>query len=289
MQTNGSTSSGTTRSTVTFPHFTTVSEAFAYLTSKMRSHLAKAEFSDLRRVCIEQMKTPSGAQLSPDLLKKVRSSENITALFDALAESPCWSWIDVRLLSVMAAASGLVESIEVVEKYRQSVFSRKLIDVIPSAPSRKVKDEYYSKLVIKLGKKANELTVSDLLEFQNELEEVILDINNGVCVLDHVQGGCIEIHWFIPTHCVGDAYKSARQRCDKFEEVSLLCLQIGDYPVIHAPQNKEGFMAPAPSSSVTTGKRLILHVHAQADLKKDKKGALRRILYLLSFRFLGCH
>ena len=238
----------------------------------MRSHLVRAEFSDLRRVCIEQMRTPSGVQLSLDLLEKVKSSENITDLFDALAESPCWSWIDVRLLSVMAAASGLVESIELVSEYKQSVFSRKLIDVIPSAPSRKVRDEYYSKLVTKLGKEANELTVSDLLLFQKELEEVILDINNGVCVLDHVQGGCIEIYWFIPTHCVGDAYKSARQRCDKFEKVSLLCLQIGDYPIIHAPHNKEGFMAPAPSFSITTGKRLILHVHTQTDLKEDKGG-----------------
>ena len=236
-----------------FPHFNTVSEAFAFLTSKMRSHLAKTEFSDLRRVCIEQMKTPSGAQLSPDLLIKVKSSENITVLFDALAESPCWSWIDIRLLSVMAAASGLVESIELVAKYRQSVFSRKLIDIIPNAPSRKVKNVYHSKLVTKLDKEANELTVSDLLEFQNELEEVILDINTGLCVLDHVQGGCIEVHWFIPTYCTGGAYKSARQRWDKFEEFSLLYIQIGDYPIIHGPQNKEGIMAPAPYSSVTTG------------------------------------
>jgi len=199
------------------------------------------------------MKTPSGAQLSSDLLTKVESSENITALFHTLARSPCWSWIDIRLLSVIAAASGLVDSIELLSNYRRSVFSRKLIDIIPNAPSKKVKDEYYSRLVTKLDKEADKLTVSDLLEFQNVLENVILDINNGVCVLDHTEGGCIVIHWFIPTHCVGDAYKSARQRCDKFEEIGLLYLQIGDYPIVNSLQNNKDVVTQAPSPSVKTG------------------------------------
>ena len=105
---------------------------------------------------------------------------------------------------------------------------RKLIDVLPNAPSRKVKDEYYSKLVTKLDKEADKITVSGLLEFQNVLEKVISDINNGVCVLEHIEGGCIDIHWLIPTNCVGDAYKSARHKCDKFEQFSLLSAQIAD-------------------------------------------------------------
>ena len=238
---------------MSFVHFATVSEAFAYLTTKMRSYLNKADISDLRRVCIEQMKTPRGAQLSPDVLVKVKSSKNITSLFDALAESPCWSWIDIRLLSVMAASSGLEESFELLAKYRQSVFSKKLFDVLPNAPSRKVKDKYYSKLVTKLDKEADKITVSDLLEFQNILEKVILDINNGVCVLEHIEGGCIEIHWLIPTDCVGDAYKSARLRCDKFEEISMLCIQIGHYPIIHGPQNQKEVKIPSVSSDTKTG------------------------------------
>jgi len=61
----------------------------------------------------------------------------------------------------VAAASGLVECIELLTNYRESVFSKKLIDIIPNAPSREVKDKYYSKLVTKLDKDANELTVSD--------------------------------------------------------------------------------------------------------------------------------
>jgi len=239
---------------VSFVHFETVSEAFAYLTTKMRSYLSKADISDLRRVCIEQMKTPRGAQLSPDVLIKVKSSQTITALFDALAESPCWSWIDIRLLRVMAAASGVEESIELLAKYKQSVFSKKLFDVLPNAPSRKVKDEYYKKLVTKLDKEADKITVSDLLEFQNVLEKVILDINNGVCVLEHIEGGCIEIHWLIPIDCVGDAYKSARLRWDKFEEISLLSIQIGDYPVINGSQTKKDMMVPVTPSSVETGR-----------------------------------
>ena len=220
----------------------------------MRSLLSNAVFEDLQRVCHEQMNAPDGAQLSQNLLTKVQSCQSITALFNTLAKSPCWSWIDIRLLSVMAAASGLVECIELLESYKQSVFSRKLIDVIPNAPSRKVKDEYYSKLVAKLDKDSNEVTVSDLLETHSELEKVILDINNGVCVLDHLEDGCILIHWLIPSVCRDDAYQSAKRRCEKFKDCGLLYLKIGDYPVIYQPSPSHEVAVPVPH--VSTGKSI---------------------------------
>ena len=246
-------SGGTAASTVSFEIFDTVTEAFTFLTSKIKSQLTKADFYDIRRACIEQRKTPSGAQLSSEVETKVKLCTNIDTLFDALAESPCWNWIDLRLISAMAAASGLEESLVSIAKYKRTVFSRKVIDVIPNAPSREIKDKYYTRLVTKLKKDANEVTVADLLDFRSILEQVILDINNGVCVLEHIEGGCIEIHWLIPSDCVGDAYKSARLRCDKFEEISLLSIQIGNYPLIHSPQSKDDVVMPTVCTTVTTG------------------------------------
>ena len=245
---------GTTSVTIKFAHFSTVSEAFSFLTSRMRSQLSTAHFSDMKRACIEQMNSPSGAQLSSDLVTKVKSSKSVDGLFDTLAESPYWSWVDIRLLNVMAAASGLVESIELLASYKSSVFTRKLIDVIPNAPSKKVKEEYYSKIVTKINKNANEITVADLLDFRSEFENVILDINKGICILDHVEIGSIEVHWYIPTHCVDRVYQSASTRSHMFSEVHLLWVQIAQHPVIHNPLTSPTAATPIPSPLARAGK-----------------------------------
>ena len=224
-----------------------------FLTSKLRLLLAKADFSDIKRSCIEQINTPSGAQLPPELVTKVKSCENITTLFEVLAESAYWSWIDVRLLKVMAAASGLVEAIQLLSNYQKTIFSKKLIDILPNAPSKEVKEEYYKKIVTKLNKKPNEMTVADLIEFQSQLETVIMDIKKGVCILEHLEKGCIEVHWYIPANCVDKAYQTARVRCYQFKDLHLLYLKIGHYPVIHDPLASPDVIS-APSPPVDVGK-----------------------------------
>lgn len=230
------TSNGTVTATVvTFAHFTTISEAFSFLTSKVKSQLKVADIYDIKRACIEQKNNPDAVQLPPDLVAKVKSSESIDDLFNVLAESPYWSWIDIRLLKVMAAASGLLECIQLLSSYKSSVFTRKLIEVIPNAPNKKVREKYYSKIVAKIDKDANEITVADLLDFQGDFEKVILDINKGVCILKHVKVGSIEVHWYIPKNCVDSAYQSATTRAYMFSEVHLLWVQISHYPVIYDP------------------------------------------------------
>jgi len=192
--------------TVSFEEFDTVSEAFVFLTCQLKLLLAETDFSDLKRSCIEQTNTPGGAQLPDDLVARVKSCENITTLFEVLAESAYWSWIDVCLLKVMAAASGLAEAINLLSNYKRTIFSIKLIDLLPNAPSKIIKEKYYDKLVVKLNRNSKEMTVADLIEFQSELETVLLDIKKGICILEHLEKGCIEAHWYIPNSCVDGAY-----------------------------------------------------------------------------------
>ena len=253
-------------SAVSFARFSTVSEAFIYLTSQMMLQLTKANFCNIRRSCTEQTKTPKGAQLTSKVIEKVKLCTNVNDLFDALADSPFWNWFDLRLISAMAVASGLEESMQLLQNYKQSVFSRKVYDVIPNAPSIKVKNRYYKILVTKLKKKVGDLTVADLLEFQFKLEKVILDINVGVCTLDHVKEGCIKIHWCIPTQYVSNAYNSARKQCDRFKDFSLLYLQIENYPIICSLESNEDDRMLAQYPLVNTGtyicKRCVHNIHA---------------------------
>ena len=239
---------------ISFEEFDTVSEAFVFLTSQLKLLLAKTDFSNLKRSCIEQINTPSGAQLPPELVTKIKSCDNITTLFDVLADSAYWSWIDVRLLKVMAAASGLVEAIKLLSNYRKTIFSKKLFDLLPNAPSKEVKEKYYTKIVTKLKKDPKEMTVGDLLEFQSQLEVVLLDIKRGFCILGHLKKGCIEVHWYIPTSCVDGAYWIARVKLYQFSDLHLQYLKIGDYPVIHDPLASPDVVISAPSPPVNVGK-----------------------------------
>ena len=224
-----------------------------FLTSQLKLLLAKTDFSNVKRSCIEQINTPNGAQLPPELVEKVNSCENITVLFEVLAQSAYWSWIDIRLLKVMAAASGLIEAIQLLYSYTETIFSKKLFDVLPNAPSKEVKEKYYTRIVTKLNKNPNEMTVADLIEFQSQLETVLLDIKQGICVLEHLEKGCIEVYWYIPTSCVVKAYQTARTRCYQFNDHQLLHLKIGHYPVIHDPLASSN-AAHTPFNPVNVGK-----------------------------------
>ena len=225
------------------------------LTSSVTKCLANEDIGILRRASIIQMKSPNGAQLPPDVVQKIENAENLNALLDILTATEYWSWIDLRLLEALVAASGSSDAQNIVNKYKESVYTKKLIDVLPKAPSKKIRDAYFTKVVSKVGKNSDEITVADLVEFRSKLERVIMDINNGSCVLEHIADGCIEIHWFIPTHFIHHAYEAACLNRHKFHEFHLLCLQIGNYPVLLDPSTSHSSQAEVmkPSPPVTAG------------------------------------
>ena len=218
-----------------FSTYDTVSEAFIALQTKMRALLIKAHFGDLRRACIAQKNTPGGVELSPNLVGEIKRAKNIDDLLDLLVDSPYWSWIDLRIMKALVAASGSFQAQKLLSNYKAAVFSKRLIDVLPDMPSKEMKEYYYTKIVTKLRKDPNTMTVADLWEFQSQLEKVIMDINRGVLVLEHLEEGCVETHWYIPTSLVDKAYQNARANQYQFKDYSMLYLKIGHYPVIRDP------------------------------------------------------
>ena len=156
-----------------------ITEAFISLTTNISKLLQNEDFYAIRRSCIAQMKTPNGAQLSPDMIQKIKAANNLNALLDILVDCPYFSWIDLRLLEAMVAASGLSDAKDSLNNYRNAIFSKKLLEVLPSIPNTEAKDAYYSKIVSKVQKDVEQIIVSDLIKFQSQLETVIMDIENG--------------------------------------------------------------------------------------------------------------
>ena len=220
----------------------------------MRTLLKKANCGDLRRACIAQVHNPDGAELTPDLVEKISLTQNIDDLFDLLVRTPYWSWIDIRILDMMVAASGIPLAVKLLDNYKAAIFSKKLIDLLPNVFGKEIDKVRYTKVVTKLQKDPKEMTVSDLLELQSKLEIDIMNIKKGICILEYLEKGCIEVHWYIPTSCVDGAYRTARVKRCQFNDLHLQYLKIGHYPVIHDPLASLDVVVSAPSPPVNFGK-----------------------------------
>ena len=211
-----------------------VGRAFIALQTNMRGLLKTANCDNLRNACIAQRHNPQGAELSKELVDDILKTETSDKLFDLLVCCPYWSWIDIRLLKAMVIASQNHQAHELLENYKEVIFSKRLLDLLPNVPSKKVKQKYYDKVVAKL-EDSNDITVADLWKFQSQLEAVIMDIKKGICILEHLEKGCVEVHWYIPTSLVDKAYQNARAKCYQFSDLHLQQLKIGHNPVIHDP------------------------------------------------------
>ena len=236
-----------------FEKYNHVGKAFIVLQTKMRALLKNADCVDLRNACIAQIQNPGGADLSQELVDKIAITENNDDLFKLLIRTPYWNWIDIRILEMMVVASNSSQALQLLENYKAAVFSKRLIDLLPNVPSKEVKQKYHAKVVTKINKDHNEITVADLLEFQSQLEAVIMDIKKGVCILEHLEQGCVEAHWYIPRNCVDGAYQNAKLKCFHFNDLHLQYLKIGCYPVIHNPLVSPDTVAQVPSPPVNIG------------------------------------
>ena len=213
--------------------FDNITEAFLFLTSNVSKLIQSGDFYTIRRACIEQTNTPNGAQLTPDMIQKIATTDKLVVLLDTLALSPYWSWIDLRLLQAIVVASGSTAAKNLLTKYKNAVFSKKLMDVLSEVPSKEITDEYYTKIISKFDKELEELTIFDLLKKKSQLETVIMDLKKGTCALSHIGEGCIEIHWFIPTDYIDHVYQAATRNCYKYDAIHLQYLQIGTHNKIY--------------------------------------------------------
>ena len=183
-------------------------------------------------------KVPRGVQFPDHLHQSIKAAQNLDALLDVLADSDYWSWVDLRLLEALVMSSDIEEAKILIQKYKDAIFSKKLSDILDKLPlpqQKEHKEAYTTKVGSKIQKEPNEITVGDLSHYCNILEAVIMDINSGSCVLEHLDKGCLEIHWHIPVHYRFHAYKSALNNRHKFCDIHLQYLQIEPYPPIYNP------------------------------------------------------
>ena len=177
-------------------------------------------------------------QLPENLFPEIVSARDVDTLLTILVTFKYWNWADLRLLETLVISSEIHAAKECIDKYKELYFPMKLSEVLDNLPTPQQKDDkdaYTARVASKIQKDPNEVTVGDLSHYCDVLEVVITDINKNSCVLDHLDNGCLILHWLIPAQCRFHAYKSALKNRHKFCDIHLQYLHIEPYPAIYDP------------------------------------------------------
>jgi len=214
-----------------------IANAFVCLVAIITQLLEKTKLEIIKMACFTQINTPNGAKLSHAVVKQINSAKDLYELLKILHETPYWSWIDLRLLEALVIASGSATAKKNVENYKDAVFSKKLNEVLPYILQKKIRDKFFAKIVCKINKDADEVTVADLIDIQCDLEKVIMGIGDGTFALEHFENGCIKIYSCIPNYHAERVYHAASSQLHKFCDLDLIYLKIGTYPKMVNPSH----------------------------------------------------
>ena len=208
-------------------------KAFRKLSSRMLDFLSYADFNKIRRVCIEDANSPDGIELPSHIVDAISCTNNINELFDTLANSHYWNWIDVRMLEVMVDVAEIPEAEQTLDDYKKFVSPFKIKQILPDLQFDVVSKNYTT--IQEKFKSSDEetLTVGDILEHQFYLAYEICDINPQSMKLRSIKTGCLELVLAIPKESTLHAYKSALKNVHKFDKIHSLVVE--NHPMICPP------------------------------------------------------
>ena len=207
-----------------FTKFEDVSLAFSALFSRIQKEVKLKSDKDF-----DFIKTACVARANHKLSEQILRTGDINDLFQLFAENkPHCNWLHVRFLEVIAIASGNGELVNLIQSYKNIIFSKKLREVWGCLPYHRVRTEYYTKLQVKFdGEDPDSVTVEQLKKMCEPylIKEIALNFTI-------IEEESLRITLLIPTTVVYKAYLSALMIPKELRLDSLL--QIGDW-VVHHP------------------------------------------------------
>ena len=201
-----------------------VEDMFIALVTALRSLLSEDMFKNLRRAYIIDKKF---RKLSKRFIGKIRDTQNLDELFDVIVESDHCNWMNIRLLERIAAASihcnaPAIHFIahQLINQYKNAIFSKRLVDVYRQIPEIKVTDNYCSQVKQKWDKEFAEVTLKDIIGQWDRLEH-IFDVE-PILLLQSVIKSSIQFHWLIPSELVCHAQYSAFKNWHQLDDTLYL-------------------------------------------------------------------
>ena len=212
-----------------FEEISLVNSCFISLSYKVTELLQKKDLFNLKLTCNEII---SDAHLPKHFSSKVESCGTTNELMSTLRMSPYWNLIDIRLMEKITAISG--EATELLRRYKDKLYPLKLVDLLSFIPTVGKDDESHYKIMsVRIQKNITNVSVKDFFFHRHFLEMQILNLKEGALVLKNIKKEPFNINWLIPIDQCSDAYKSAKENVENFNEISLSFIQIESYEAIY--------------------------------------------------------
>ena len=213
---------------VTFSVDERVDDMFLKLFPAIGKYLKKSDcnFTLLRGACVSSDKL--ACKLPNEFIEKVHATNNLDELLAVLIASDYCNWINIRMLERMVVLSSQSEAKELIGKYKQIIFSKKLVDILEDLPHLEITGDYYTKVKDKWKKDFEDITIEDIANHWSKLQR-IFDVDNVEILLQNLTKGSVEIIWLIPVELTSHARLSAFKNWCDLEDVSYL--SIGDHVI----------------------------------------------------------
>ena len=195
---------------------------------------------------MENLNVPGGIPFSKSTIKKISHANDFYDLFEVLCCcKPYWNWMNIRIIEKLAGDS--LEAKQLINEYRNEIFSRKVKDVMLEIINLEVPIDKYTEVKEKLNKEFGDLVIKDIVDQWMEIER---KFNVGESMLlKSITPGCVEICWLLPDHLVEHAvYSATNNQQGKHDDQSgtgtqelfpeVLYLQIGVHVIKDAITSK---------------------------------------------------
>jgi len=213
-----------------------ITDAYMILRSHLDDILKSCDLLTLKGALISQVHTPDGVELGECLENKIDAAKSNFELLYALDKSGCCNWLDTRLIEVLSRASKSSIAVELIKAYQKCIHPKKFMDNLPKKLKHlETKLAYVTEVSAKIEMDPDTITVGDFKNYHWAIEDVILDLGKGILNIEHVEKGCLEIHYTMPIHCRFNAYKMALYNRYKFYTVDLINIEVGRHPLIYDP------------------------------------------------------
>jgi len=118
---------------MTFSPEEDINLAFSGLSGKVTSILCTVNFQTLARAIIERARSPKShlkVSIVNSIVETANSSDDVLT---RLTGTPYWSCLDIRLMEVMANASGIPVIIQSIKNYKMTFYDLPLCILVPEA------------------------------------------------------------------------------------------------------------------------------------------------------------
>lgn len=204
-----------------------VEASFLYLLNKLEALWSEVDFSELKKICKRDNR------LSHELRCNVRNATDLEQTFDLLATSPFCTWLELRILKRMANVAEVPEATYMINIFEECVHNRKCSEVKLHIIKEYINPDHLTLVEAKLNKSADNLMVSDLIEYCHKLESICKIPPESSALVGGTEG-CLRICYAIPTYCCLHAYEIIKSNFFKLRSIHIQYLQIGTFPKIYA-------------------------------------------------------